>query len=96
MFNAPNSKITKDVRDKLGSSVESLDDLRGTVQMLCDIIGKQNEKINSLEWKCQRNTTRTVANANSLENLAGRVDELEKYSRKLCLIFNNLDHSDSP
>ena len=74
----------------------STDELKDLVGKLINIVKTQNLGIDSMERKTQANETRNIYNTNDINDLSTRVVELEKYSRKLCLIINNLEYSDNP
>ena len=72
------------------------DELKDLVGKLVSIVKTQNKRLDDLEGRAQANETRSIINTNELNDLSARVVELEKYSRKLCLIINNLEYSDNP
>ena len=74
----------------------STEELKNLVGKLMKIVQKQNKRIDAMEQILQATESRSIFNTNEINDLSNRVVELEKYSRKLCLIINNLEYSDNP
>ena len=65
-------------------------------QKLIEIIELQQRKIAILENEHGQIREKVVENSNHINEISERVVEVEKYSRKICLLFVNLDYGENP
>ena len=76
--------------DSIADEVEAMDDdtdLKQLIKKMMGHIQKQDQELKLLRRNQTIMTDEMIDNTNALHKLDGRVVELEKYSRKLCLIF---------
>ena len=77
--------------------VEAMDDdadLKQLIKKMMGRIQKQDQELKSLRQNQTIMNEQMIDNTNALHKLDGRVVDLEKFSRKLCLIFNIEDRGD--
>ena len=80
--------------DSIADEVEAMDDdtdLKQLIKKMMGHIQKQDQELKSLRRNQTLMNEEMIENTNALHKLDGRVVELEKYSRKLCLIFSNIE-----
>ena len=65
--------------------------LKGAVATLTELVHLQNCKTEELQYRQDRVEGKTAKCHNVVEDIEDRVLELERYSRKTCLIFNSFD-----
>ena len=76
--------------DSIADEVEAMDDdtdLKQLIKKMMGNIQKQDQELKLLRRNQTIMNEEMIDNTNALHKLDGRVVELEKYSRKLCLIF---------
>ena len=73
--------------------VDDLEAMKGMMKKVLKIVEAQQKRISELEDSQQLAEDRIIKNANDIYEVSERLVEVEKYSRKLCLIFHNLDYS---
>ena len=80
--------------DSIADEVEAMNDdtdLKQLIKKMMGHIQKQDQELKSLRRNQTLMNEEMIDNTNALHKLDGRVVELEKYSRKLCLIFSNIE-----
>ena len=81
------------IADHLAKQVDDIQDVPGmkaVLMKMVEVIKRQDDVIYQLKGKLNKTEERSIDNTNSIHQLNERVTEVEKYSRKLCLIFTNL------
>ena len=87
------------IADQLANQVENIQDVPGmkaVLMKMIDVIKQQDDEIYQLKGKLKNTEKRSIDNTNSIHQLNERVNEVEKYSRKLCLIFSNVQQKGDP
>ncbi len=74
----------------------NINTLKSIIVTLLDINQDQNSNISHLTQRQANTESKVTGHDNSLYKLSERILELERYPRKLCLIFNNIDIGDDP
>ena len=80
--------------DSIADEVEAMDDdtdLKQLIKKKMGHIQKQDQELKLLRRNQTIMNEEMIDNTNALHKLDGRVVELEKYSRKSCLIFCNIE-----
>ena len=81
--------IVEEVGAIEGDDTASTKDL---LKKMIELIIKQHDEIKSLKQNQRKLQDMVVLNTNAIHKLDERTVELEKYSRKLCLIFHNIEN----
>lgn len=87
---------TSGVRGLLEREDVDLDMLKGAIRGLLDIIDEQSRTISHLKSGQVKNDNKLVELDNAVDDIKDRVLEVERYSRKSCLIFNSIDLGEDP
>ena len=89
--------------EEIQTTLSHIPDNDGNVKILKDVItnlmrvvDKQAQQISLLEAEHADIKQQVANNANSIYEMSDRVRDLERYSRKLCLIFNAIDVGEHP
>ena len=70
--------------------------LKDVIANLTRVVEKQAQQILLLEAEHADIKQQVANNTNSIYEMSDRVRDLERYSRKLCLIFNAIDVGEHP
>ena len=73
--------------------VNDLEAMKAMMKKVLKIVEAQQKRISELEDSQQLAEDRIIKNSNDIYEVSERLVDVEKYSRKLCLIFHNLDYS---
>ena len=87
------------IADHLAKQVDDIQDVPGmkaVLMKMVEVIKRQDDVIYQLKGKLNKTEERSIDNTNSIHQLNERVTEVEKYSRKLCLIFTNVQQKGDP
>ena len=84
----------RDETNELLGKIQGLSEdpkLLEVITQLVNIVVKQNKEIKNLKADQSEFEKRIIQNQNEIYDVSERVVDLEKYSRKLCLTFSNID-----
>ena len=73
--------------------VNDLEAMKAMMKKVLKVVEAQQKRISELEDSQQLAEDRIIKNSNDIYEVSERLVDVEKYSRKLCLIFHNLDYS---
>ena len=85
--------------ESISEEVEAIDDdtdVKSLMRKMLVLIKKQDHELKTLKQGKSWMREEIINNTNSFQQLDERVVELEKYSRKLCLIFSNVEDRGDP